>query len=75
MSYSSPKPGAIKSKKGPRPLFAFTPSGVVDCVPAGRRLYIPGIMPFSPFMPPIFFIIFIMPPPLIFFIMPCIWSN
>ena len=33
-----------------------------------------GIMPPRPFMPPIFFIIFIRPPPLIFFIMPCIWS-
>ena len=33
----------------------------------------PG-MPFMPFMPPIFFIIFIRPPPDIFFIMPCIWS-
>ncbi len=28
-----------------------------------------------PFMPPIFFIIFIRPPPFIFFIMPCICSN
>lgn len=32
---------------------------------------IPGI----PFMPPIFFIIFIRPPPFIFFIMVCICSN
>ena len=41
----------------------------------GEGAHMPGIMPFRPFMPPSFFIIFIMPPPLIFFIMLCIWSN
>ena len=34
----------------------------------------PGKPP-MPFMPPNFFIIFIMPPPRIFFIMSCIWAN
>ena len=31
--------------------------------------------PIIPFMPPMRFIIFIRPPPFIFFIMPCICSN
>ncbi len=44
----------------------------------GSRTREPGAHippPMSFFMPPMRFIIFIMPPPLIFFIIDCIWSN
>ena len=51
------------------------PSAVALRLPAECRVVGRADQPIMPLMPPMRFIIFIRPPPFIFFIMPCICSN